>query len=586
MNAKPAKADDPDQVKVLRGAYHVSEYFVRRYPLRIALVVIFTFIIVGLEAVGASALLPLINEGLGSGDQSTIPFEAFYRNAFGYFGIEMSFYSLLGVMVVAWVFKILATISMGVYVDFSKEVVANDFRGRIIFSLERVRLPALAQRDSGIIVNLLNQEADKVASAFTLIPNILVSFVTFLVYLLFGLNVSVEMMAGILVLGLLSFYIVRPFFRMSYFSGRDQSLNLRSISNEAFNSLVAFKAFKAMGRESELLQALNQRNVELVANRLIQSKAVRFLHGSTEFMVLAMLVTGIVVGREFLEMGLAELGFLGVVLIKCYGRISTVQRKMQAIASLEFVQKNFEKTVSQIEAAYERNTGTTPAPSTFDIRFSNVSFKHGDHRILEDCSFDVPARGVTAIIGESGSGKTTIADLICGFYRPHAGKIEINGIDLASIDMMSWRGCIGYVTQTPLLLNDTVFRNVAAFSETISEADVKHAIEQAGLSKLVANLPDGLNTRIQEGGSRLSGGERQRLALARALAQKPKLLILDEPTSAVDPETERYLYESIGALRDEMPILVISHQEGAVMVADRVFRLKFGSMENVRKLRA
>ncbi len=185
---------------------------------------------------------------------------------------------------------------------------------------------------------------------------------------------------------------------------------------------------------------------------------------------------------------------------------------------------------------------------------------------------------MTALIGPSGSGKTTIVDLLCGFYVPDSGEIKIGDDDLLSINRREWRRNIGYVTQDANLLNRTIAFNVAAFDPSVSSEELENALVAAGAMAFVTAFEYGVGTSVGERGSRLSGGERQRIAIARALARQPKLLILDEPTASVDAETERGLIETLKELKKTLPIIVISHQPAFANAADAVFRVESGTV--------
>ena len=190
--------------------------------------------------------------------------------------------------------------------------------------------------------------------------------------------------------------------------------------------------------------------------------------------------------------------------------------------------------------------------------------------VLHAVSLVVPAAQVTVLTGPSGAGKTTIADLILGLHQPDAGQVLLDGVPLREIDLASWRSLVGYVPQELVLFHDTIFANVALGDPRIGEAEAQHALEVAGAWDFVRKLPEGMSTHVGESGAKLSGGERQRIALARALVSRPRLLILDEVTSALDPDTEWQICRGIRALAGEMAVLAITHRPAFLEIADRV----------------
>jgi ATP-binding cassette subfamily C protein len=194
-------------------------------------------------------------------------------------------------------------------------------------------------------------------------------------------------------------------------------------------------------------------------------------------------------------------------------------------------------------------------------------------RCWDRVSLEVPAGGVTVLIGPSGVGKTTIADIILGLYRADRGDVLLDGVPLDEIDLQTWRRLIGYVPQELILLHDSVYANVALGNPGIRKADARRGLEIAGAWSFVEGLPEGMMTTVGQGGAKLSGGQRQRIALARALASRPKLLVLDEVTSALDPKTEQEICDKIRTMAEETTILAITHRPTFLEIADRIYRV-------------
>lgn len=220
------------------------------------------------------------------------------------------------------------------------------------------------------------------------------------------------------------------------------------------------------------------------------------------------------------------------------------------------------------------------------MRLEKVDFSFAGQQVLRAVDLDLPIGQISVLTGPSGAGKTTISDLILALHEPDSGHVLIDGVPLRQLNRAAWRSMIGYVPQELILFHDSVFANVALGDPAITEEDVRAALEAAGAWDFVASLPDGLMSIAGEKGAKLSGGERQRISLARALATKPRLLILDEVTSALDPDTERDLCQRLKALASEKVILAITHRLGFLDIADRVYRLEDGAVTEVVTPRA
>ncbi|KGR77312.1 ABC transporter ATP-binding protein [Ureibacillus sinduriensis] len=206
-----------------------------------------------------------------------------------------------------------------------------------------------------------------------------------------------------------------------------------------------------------------------------------------------------------------------------------------------------------------------------DIKFEHVTFGYeGDKVILNNISFDLRAGEMTAFVGPSGAGKTTICSLIPRFYDVTSGTISIDGIDIRDMSKRSLRNQIGIVQQDVFLFTGTIRENIAYGKLGATEEEILEALRKAHLEDFVNNLSDGLETEIGERGLKLSGGQKQRLAIARMFLKNPPILILDEATSALDTETEKIIQESLAELAENRTTLVIAHRLATIKDADRV----------------
>jgi ATP-binding cassette subfamily B protein len=206
-----------------------------------------------------------------------------------------------------------------------------------------------------------------------------------------------------------------------------------------------------------------------------------------------------------------------------------------------------------------------------EIRYNNVSFSYGPETpVLSNISLEIHPGETVAFVGPSGAGKTTLASLLPRFYDVDSGSITIDGIDIRDMKLASLRREIGIVQQDVFLFGGTVRENIAYGQLNASEAEIYAAMRRARLDKVVANLPDGLDTVIGERGVKLSGGQKQRLSIARMFVKNPPILILDEATSALDSETERAIQEALNDLAQGRTTLVIAHRLATIQNADRI----------------
>ena len=293
------------------------------------------------------------------------------------------------------------------------------------------------------------------------------------------------------------------------------------------------------------------------------------------------LVRGVYMAGVYWHIPLPELVVVGVIFFQVTAIISKVQRRYQDVAILESA---YIRTYEQIEALERNfeidNGGATPTLER-GIKFENVSFSHGETPIIRSASLEIAAGGITVLQGPSGAGKTTLIDLLLGLYRPDSGRIDIDGLPIEQIALPAWRMMTGYVPQELSLLHGTVQTNIALGDADVSRQAVLESLKLAGAEPLIEELSSGIDTDVGEMGSKLSGGQRQRISLARALVLKPKLLILDEVTSALDPETEQRICDSVAGLAGEYTIVVITHRPAWVAVATQLYTIDSGSVSKV-----
>lgn len=215
-----------------------------------------------------------------------------------------------------------------------------------------------------------------------------------------------------------------------------------------------------------------------------------------------------------------------------------------------------------------------------DFEFKNVTFTYANgHKVIDNMNFKIKANSTVAFVGKSGSGKTTVFNLLCKMYNIDSGKITIDGIDIRELDKDSIRGNITIISQNPYIFNLSIRDNLRLVKENLTDEEMIEACKTACLEDFIKSLPDGYDTIIGEGGINLSGGERQRLAIARALVQKTEIILFDEATSALDNETQANIKKAIDNMKNEYTILIIAHRLSTVIDCDRILFLDEGKIK-------
>jgi subfamily B ATP-binding cassette protein MsbA len=233
--------------------------------------------------------------------------------------------------------------------------------------------------------------------------------------------------------------------------------------------------------------------------------------------------------------------------------------------------------LTDLEPAIKNKPGAISLPGFSDsIEFENVSFAYDKDHVLQDINLRIEKGKTIALVGPSGGGKSTLADLIPRFYDPSAGVVRLDGIPLPDYELESLRGVMGVVTQESILFNDTIFNNIAFGMEEMQEAEVIQAAKIANAHDFIMQTEEGYQTTIGERGSKLSGGQRQRISIARAVLKNPPILILDEATSALDSESERLVQDALNNLMQNRTSIVIAHRLSTIQHADQIIVVQDG----------
>ena len=231
-----------------------------------------------------------------------------------------------------------------------------------------------------------------------------------------------------------------------------------------------------------------------------------------------------------------------------------------------------ENEITSKENAIHKNTFES------SIAIKNINFKYEDENVLKDFSLEVKKGQTVALVGQSGSGKSTIANLLTRFYDVNDGQIQIDNNDIKEIDLHSLRGLIGLVTQDSILFNDSIKANIALGNPNATDEEIIEALKIANAYEFVKDLPNGIHTNIGDSGNKLSGGQKQRLSIARAVLKNPPIMILDEATSALDTESEKFVQVALENMMHNRTSIVIAHRLSTIQKADVIVVMKKGKI--------
>ena len=567
-----------------RGAMPMIGAFVKGYPGRSAGALVAVLAAGLMDGLGMSMLLSMLSLATRTADRAPSMPEQFVLRLTDYFGIAPTAPVLLTLATLLIAMKAALSLVANRQIGFTVANIATDLRLSLIRSVLSARWAHYLQQSVGRLSNAVANEAQRAAEAFQCSAEMFALLINGLIFL--GIALSISWQAGLAtaIAGAVLLALMQALVRTSRQAGRQQTHLLKSLLTVMGGQLAAAKALKAMGREDHVDALLSDQTRALrkaLRRQVVSKEAMAALQEP----LLAILVgAGFFLSLYALKMPLAEVLVMVFLLARTVSYLSKAQRAYQQVVVRESAYWSIIDAIATASVQVELRGGEKSVALTTGIRFDDVTFAHGQNRpIVEHGSFDLPAQQLTVIIGPSGAGKTTLLDLVVGLLQPTGGRILVDGVPLAELDLRQWRRQIGYVPQESVMVNESVAYNVTLGETDLSEAQIRNALRAADALDFVDAMPEGLQTRVGEGGSRLSGGQRQRLAIARALVHEPRLLILDEATSHLDPEAQAAVIETVRHLKGRLTILAVAHQDLLIQAADCICRLADGQISVLQR---
>jgi ATP-binding cassette subfamily C protein len=439
----------------------------------------------------------------------------------------------------------------------------------------------VASLEHGRVTHLLSADFHACTVAGASLINVVLSAILLAMLVAVAFALSPMLAATISVLLILLAAILAPSLSVARRSGATLATLGQRMTSDLGQFLAGLKPALAANLEREFITHIHR----------LQRDQARQLIASTrkqsEARALTLFVAGIVGASTLAAGGLVfdaaapELLAMLVVLARLGGPCLQLQQSLQQLQQNMPMWSRIKALEDELAADAGR-AHVSPPPPLGTISLNAVRYCHpGTGSGVVDLDLTIVPGSFVAVIGESGAGKTTLADLLAGLLMPQSGTIECAGTPLTGTNIAGWRDTIAYVPQDSFLLNGSIRRNLLWGIAAADDHLIAAALRTAGADHVVAHRPNGLETIVGERGVLLSGGERQRIALARALLRRPRLMILDEATNAVDLEIERRIFANLALLPERPAVLAISHRTGTLDLFDRIYRMEGGRLARV-----
>jgi ABC-type multidrug transport system fused ATPase/permease subunit len=561
-------------------AFYTKEYY-GLLGNKMFLYLVTTIIPAFLDGIGITMIVPLLNLVVNDNTyQSKGNNSDFAYRLLQCFNIEITLNNILLFILSIYVFKFIISFSNSTFRSYLISLVVKKTRFRMYSQLADLKYGIMQQKSTGFYTNLAGVQLSQYISGFAYLALFFTALLTALSYLAFSFFVDFKfsLLASISG-GLFSLIFV-------LLNKKIKSLSIKNTKNESqitsyfIETIQSFKYLKSTNGLKLFLKKL-EGQIEQIRKQTFASESLRgFFMAISEPLIILLICFFIYF----------QVSILGSSLV---GMLLSIFLFHRALTNVMVTQKDWQFlmnisggiiTVSEQLKHTNQNEETDGLIQLNDninlIEFKNVSFAYNNHHAINKVNLKIEGKSSVAFVGESGAGKTTLADLCTLLYTPTEGEIFINNTASKQLNLQSYRSKIGLVTQDVYLYDDTIANNIALWAE-YDEKKLIEACKQAHALDFIKQLPEGFNTQIGDRGLRLSGGQKQRLSLARELYKKPSLLILDEATSALDSESESFIKETLDSLKGSITIIMIAHRLSTIKEANQVVVLKNGSINDI-----
>lgn len=552
---------------------------------RIFIIVIFNLLIGILDGFGLTMFLPLLQmvDGSSSVDSESMGKLEFLVSFLEDSGLPLNLFSVLMFMAVFFFAKGVAQYLAGVYRVNVQQWFIKKLRVSNIRGLNNLSYKYFVTSDVGRIQNTLTGEVGRISIAFTNYFKAFEYGVLVTVYMVFAFSVDAQFAVLVTIGGILTNFLYKKLYKNTKGISRTLTGETNVFQGLIIQNVSNYKYLKATGSLDRYGRKLEEsvHGIER-SNRKI-GKLDALLTAGREPILISVVVAVIFIQTSYLGSQLGPILISLIFFYRALNYLMQMQVRWNKFLSVSGSMENitqFSKELKSHKEAKGKEKLKGPL-ETFNLK--DVSFYYDDTPVIKKVSLEIKSKETIAFVGESGSGKTTLVNIIAGLLPVDEGKFLINGIKSSDLDISTLQERTGYITQDPVIFNDTVFNNVSFWDEK-TEANKKRfwkALRQAAIIDFVEDLSEKEETILGNNGTNLSGGQRQRISIARELYKNVEILILDEATSALDSETERSIQENIDELKGSYTVLIVAHRISTVKNADRIVVMSKGEINNV-----
>jgi len=461
--------------------------------------------------------------------------------------------------------------------------IITKFKGDVFRHLLKLPIPWFNKQPVGELIARVESDSERVKALFsdlsiTIIGNVMFFIGVFTVLFIRQWQITIYVMPAVIV-AIIGYSFLIKYLAKYYRQIRERYAN---VTAKLTDYVQGMQIIQALNRQQVVIDdvehvSLAKRNLE-IRTQVIEygSQSVFMFVTNVVFVIIIILISAPKIIAGFVTIG-TLIVFIQYIYQMIWPLMHISENVMQIQRSFVSLKRILELTELPTEEA--EFTGNAMPDFNHEVRFENVWFAYKDEDwILKDVSFTIPKGKKIALVGASGSGKTTSVSLLCGFYQVQKGRITVDGKPLNELDFKAWRKKIGLILQDIFLFPGSILENVRVYNDNVSDAQVKDAVSIVQLDDFIHNLPSGIDSELAERGQNISQGEKQLISFARALAFQPEIIVMDEATASIDPQTEAKIQRTMQEVFSGKTVVVVAHRLTSVLDADEILYFSSGQI--------
>ena len=571
--------------KLLKKYFQYFFYFYSHLRYRIFISMVLSLLVGVMDGFGLAMFIPLlqmVDAGSAPPDSSNLGNMSFLVDIFSYLGISMTLGVVLMVIFIFFAMKGGLKFAEGYLRVINEQLFIRKIRTRNIRGLSDFSYNIFVNSDSGRIQNTFSGEVEKVKQAYRYYFMSFQYGIFVAVYIFMAFFANPQFALLVAIGGLLTNLVFRRLHKVTKTLSKKITTDSHSFQGLLIQKVFYFKYLKATGLIHRYADKLIQTNEKIQESNKRAGLISATLSSVREPLIILVVVLVIIVQVKYFSQNIGVIIFSLLLFYRGLVSLMGTQNFWNLFLGVSGSLHNMTQFNQELKAGKEVTGARSYEGFHNDIRFEDVSFVYDDHRILNRINLKIPRNQTIAIVGESGSGKTTLINVLTGLLKPNEGRLLIDGSNLQDFNIETFQQHIGYITQEPVIFNDTIFNNVTFWDEP-TEANKERfysALHKASIYDFVMKQPLQGDALLGNNGINVSGGQKQRLSIARELYKEVDFLFMDEATSALDSETEKAIQDNIEQLKGRYTIIIIAHRLSTIKDADRIIILNKGAIQD------